>query len=74
MMESEDLYRGEPGDDEPSWVENERDSFRTYRDKDGDGKLNHEEVKKMDSFKIFNLSVFEYVIYSLTLIFVSPTR
>lgn len=39
-----DLYRGEPGDEEPSWVENERDSFRTYRDKDHDGVLDHDEV------------------------------
>lgn len=39
-----DLYRGEAGDEEPSWVENERDSFRTYRDKNGDGLLDHNEV------------------------------
>lgn len=55
----EDLYRGEPGDEEPSWVENERDSFRTYRDKDGDGKLNHDEVDyltySMSLCKIFFL-------------------
>ncbi|ODM97252.1 Calumenin [Orchesella cincta] len=41
-----DLYRGEPGDEEPTWVENERDSFRTYRDKNNDGVLDHDEVKQ----------------------------
>jgi len=41
-----DLYRGEPGDEEPDWVESERQSFRTYRDKNGDGMLNHDEVKQ----------------------------
>jgi hypothetical protein len=39
-----DLYRGEPGDEEPAWVENERESFRTYRDKNKDGFLDKDEV------------------------------
>lgn len=39
-----DLYRGESGEGEPSWVENERESFRTYRDKNKDGYLDSEEV------------------------------
>lgn len=39
-----DLYRGDPGDEEPAWVENERESFRAYRDKNKDGFLDSEEV------------------------------
>jgi hypothetical protein len=45
-----DLYRGEPGEGEPSWVENERESFRAYRDKDKDGFLDKEEVRIMSEF------------------------
>jgi Ca2+-binding EF-hand superfamily protein len=41
-----DLYRGDPGDEEPAWVENERESFRTYRDKNKDGFLDNDEVKQ----------------------------
>jgi Ca2+-binding EF-hand superfamily protein len=41
-----DMYRAsEDETDEPDWVRNEREAFKTYRDKDGDGFLNAEEVK-----------------------------
>lgn len=40
-----DMYRGEEGEVEPAWVSNERDQFREFRDKDGDGYLDQEEVK-----------------------------
>jgi translation elongation factor EF-1beta len=30
---------------EPDWVRSERDQFRQFRDQDGDGKLNREEIK-----------------------------
>lgn len=43
-----DMYRGgsdaEDGE-EPQWVRNERDTFKQYRDKDGDGYMSYEEVK-----------------------------
>lgn len=40
-----DMYRGEEGELEPEWVKNEREQFSTYRDKDGDGFMDAEEVK-----------------------------
>lgn len=41
-----DLYRGgEEDGEEPQWVRNERETFTEYRDKDGDGFMNYEEVK-----------------------------
>ncbi|KYN06652.1 PREDICTED: calumenin-B [Cyphomyrmex costatus] len=40
-----DMYRGEEGEDEPEWVKNEKEQFSLYRDKDGDGFLNADEVK-----------------------------
>lgn len=40
-----DMYRGEEGEPEPEWVKNEREQFTTYRDKDGDGYMDTEEVK-----------------------------
>ncbi|XP_044749529.1 calumenin [Coccinella septempunctata] len=40
-----DLYRGEDDEEEPDWVKSEREQFDTYRDKDGDGFLDVEEVK-----------------------------
>jgi hypothetical protein len=41
---SGDLYRGEPGDEEPNWVQAERETFAAFRDKDKDGFLNPSEV------------------------------
>jgi Ca2+-binding EF-hand superfamily protein len=42
-----DMYRAsEDETDEPDWVKNEREAFKTFRDKDGDGFLNPEEVKE----------------------------
>ncbi|CAH0560420.1 unnamed protein product [Brassicogethes aeneus] len=40
-----DMYRTEEGEEEPEWVKGERDQFNTYRDKDGDGFMDEEEVK-----------------------------
>ncbi|KAG5887965.1 hypothetical protein JTB14_035040 [Gonioctena quinquepunctata] len=40
-----DMYRSEDGEEEPDWVISEREQFNTYRDKDGDGFMDEEEVK-----------------------------
>ncbi|KAF2905300.1 hypothetical protein ILUMI_00874 [Ignelater luminosus] len=40
-----DMYRAEEDEVEPDWVKNEREQFSTYRDKDGDGFMDTEEVK-----------------------------
>lgn len=41
-----DMYRaGEEGDEEPEWVRNERETFGSFRDKDKDGYMNHDEVR-----------------------------
>jgi len=40
-----DLYRDEGEDTEPSWVESERQQFTEFRDKDGDGFMDKEEVR-----------------------------
>ncbi|XP_043577801.1 calumenin-like [Bombus pyrosoma] len=40
-----DMYDGAEGEEEPEWVKNEKEQFSMYRDKDGDGFLNFEEVK-----------------------------
>ena len=40
-----DMYGGEDADEEPEWVKSEKEQFATYRDKDGDGYMNEEEVK-----------------------------
>lgn len=41
-----DMYRAtDDGDEEPDWVKHERETFKTFRDKDGDGSLNNDEVK-----------------------------
>lgn len=39
-----DMYRGTEGEPEPDWVKNEREQFSQYRDKDGDGFMDKEEV------------------------------
>lgn len=44
-----DMYRPSDHPDqkgEPDWVAAERDMFKTYRDKNGDGKLDNEELKE----------------------------
>lgn len=38
-----DMYGGEGGE-EPDWVKNEREQFQNFRDKDGDGYMDQEEV------------------------------
>ncbi|XP_076653415.1 calumenin B scf [Halictus rubicundus] len=40
-----DMYDGTEGEEEPEWVKNEKEQFSMYRDKDGDGFLDSEEVK-----------------------------
>lgn len=40
-----DMYRGEENEEEPDWVKSEREQFNTYRDKNGDGFMDTEEVK-----------------------------
>lgn len=47
-----DMYRGTEGEPEPDWVKNEREQFSQYRDKDGDGFMDKEEV----SLQEFNKS------------------
>ncbi|CAD7089059.1 unnamed protein product [Hermetia illucens] len=42
-----DMYRSsDPEDEEPEWVKNERGVFAQYRDKDGDGYLDRDEVSE----------------------------
>jgi Ca2+-binding EF-hand superfamily protein len=42
-----DLYRPEQHEkQEPDWVKSEREMFQKHRDKDGDGKLNKEEMRE----------------------------
>ncbi|XP_053978864.1 calumenin [Hylaeus volcanicus] len=40
-----DMYEGVEGEEEPEWVKNEKEQFSMYRDKDGDGFLDFDEVK-----------------------------
>jgi len=40
-----DMYRGAEGETEPEWVQNEKEQFSQYRDKDGDGFMDADEVK-----------------------------
>lgn len=52
------MYRGNEGEEEPEWVKNEKEQFSLYRDKDGDGFLNADEVSLIciyicDARKIF---------------------
>ena len=40
------MWRGEKeGEAEPDWVKGEREQFSTYRDKNSDGHMDHDEVK-----------------------------
>lgn len=39
-----DLYSPEPGEEEPAWVQTEREQFRDFRDLNKDGKLDGSEV------------------------------
>ncbi|KAK9299190.1 hypothetical protein QLX08_007701 [Tetragonisca angustula] len=40
-----DMYDGVEGEEEPEWIKNEKEQFSMYRDKDGDGFLDFEEVR-----------------------------
>lgn len=44
------MYRGSEDEEEPEWVKNEKEQFSLYRDKDGDGFLNADEVGYSDIF------------------------
>ena len=37
-------WEGVPEGEEPDWVSSEKEQLGTYRDKDGDGKLNRQEI------------------------------
>lgn len=41
-----DLYRSEEGEEEPDWVKSEREQFTLYRDKDGNGYMEEDEIKQ----------------------------
>lgn len=40
-----DMYRGSPGEEEPDWVKSEREQFGQFRDKNGDGFMDKDEVR-----------------------------
>lgn len=40
-----DMYRGSEGEEEPDWVRSEKEQFARFRDKNGDGFMDKEEVK-----------------------------
>ena len=40
-----DLYTAEPGEEEPAWVQTEREQFRDFRDLNKDGKLDKDEIR-----------------------------
>lgn len=42
-----DMYRGADGETEPEWVQSEKEQFSAYRDKDGDGYMDKEEVRRL---------------------------
>lgn len=39
------MYKPQEGDEEPDWVQNEKFQFNSYRDKNGNGVLDENEVK-----------------------------
>ncbi|CAL7935151.1 unnamed protein product [Xylocopa violacea] len=39
-----DMYDGAEGEEEPEWVKNEKEQFSMYRDKDGNGFLDFDEI------------------------------
>ncbi len=43
------MYRGDGGEEtEPDWVKHERAQFAEHRDKNGDGQMDLDEVRKRD--------------------------
>ena len=40
------MYTGGEDEEEPEWVKNEKEQFSSYRDKNGDGFLDNEEVSQ----------------------------
>ena len=40
-----DMYHGQEDETEPDWVTSEREQFAQFRDKNGDGHMDIEEVK-----------------------------
>lgn len=51
------MYRGNEGEEEPDWVKNEREQFSMYRDKDGDGFLDADEVGGVLTSCIFTRAI-----------------
>lgn len=49
------MYTGAEGEEEPEWVKNEKEQFSMFRDKDGNGLLDFEEV--IMQFNVLILSV-----------------
>ena len=48
MSHTGDMYHrknGETEDQEPEWVKTEREQFKSFRDKNGDGHMDNSEVK-----------------------------
>uniref|UniRef100_UPI00398E7FD8 reticulocalbin-3 n=1 Tax=Pristiophorus japonicus TaxID=55135 RepID=UPI00398E7FD8 len=41
-----DMYTPEEGEPEPSWVTNEKEQFRQFRDINKDGKMDHSEIER----------------------------
>lgn len=41
-----DMWPNKDSDEEPDWVKSEREQFGTYRDKNGDGKMDKDEVRE----------------------------
>lgn len=41
-----DMYRGDSGESEPDWVKSEREQFEQFRDKNKDGYMDLEEVRR----------------------------
>ena len=39
-----DMFDAAAGGEEPEWVQKEREQFKNYRDKDGNGYLDKDEV------------------------------
>lgn len=56
------MYKGNEGEEEPEWVKNEKEQFSLYRDKDGDGFLNADEVSWVYTYILYIL----YILYTFS--------
>lgn len=52
------MYKGNEGEEEPEWVKNEKEQFSLYRDKDGDGFLNADEVSWVYTYILYILYIY----------------